>query len=68
MEVEYKDGTTSWLPLKILKQIHSVEVAEYAVANRIADQPAFEWWVKDVSKKKKGLIKLSKSHMVRREP
>mmetsp|Transcript_38882 Transcript_38882/g.90460 ORF Transcript_38882/g.90460 Transcript_38882/m.90460 type:complete len:146 (+) Transcript_38882:1692-2129(+) len=66
LEVEHKDGTTSWLLLKELKETNSVEVAEYAINNRIADQPAFEWWVKQVMKKKKRLIKLSKSHIVRR--
>ena len=39
--VQWKDGSTSWTPLKDLKESNPVEVAEYAVANKIADEPAF---------------------------
>ena len=38
-----------------------VEVASYAVANRIDEEPAFDWWVKHTLKKRKKLIKMSKS-------
>jgi hypothetical protein len=31
--------------LKDLKESNPVEVAEYAVANKIDDEPAFAWWV-----------------------
>jgi hypothetical protein len=43
--VEWKDGLTDWLPFKDLKESYPVQVAEYAVANKIAEQPAFAWWV-----------------------
>jgi hypothetical protein len=36
---------TDWLPLKDLKESYPVQVAEYAVANKFAKQPAFAWWV-----------------------
>ena len=39
--VEWHDGTTSWVPLKDLKESNPVEVAAYAVANKITDEPAF---------------------------
>ena len=51
LEIEWKDGSTSWLPLKEVKETNSVEVAEYAIANRIDKEPAFDWWVKDILKK-----------------
>jgi hypothetical protein len=41
-----------------------VEVAEYAVANRIDDEPTFDWWVKDCLKQKKRLIGLSWKHHI----
>ena len=66
LEVEWKDGTTSWLPLTELKETNTVEVAEYAVANRIDDEPAFDWWVKDIIRRKQRLIKLSKARHIRR--
>jgi hypothetical protein len=43
MLVEWKDGTTTWTFLKDLKESNPVEVAEYAVANNIATEPAFAW-------------------------
>ena len=41
LEVEWKDGTTSWLPLKEIKEKNPVEVANYAISNRIDTEPAF---------------------------
>jgi hypothetical protein len=59
LEIEWKDGSTSWLPLKALKETNPVEVAVYAVDNQINDEPAFDWWVRHVLKKQKCLIKKS---------
>jgi hypothetical protein len=50
--VEWKDGTTDWLPLKDWKESYPVQVAEDAVANKIAEQPAFSWWVPFVLRKR----------------
>ena len=44
--VEWKGGGTGWIPLKDMKEAYPVETAEYAVANKIAEQPAFAWWVR----------------------
>jgi hypothetical protein len=43
--VSWKDGSTTWVPLKDLKESNPIEVAEYAVANKIVEEPAFAWWV-----------------------
>jgi hypothetical protein len=43
--VQWKDGSTSWEPLSDLKEAYSVQTAEYAIANKLEDQPAFAWWV-----------------------
>ena len=51
--VQWKHKITSWTPLKDLKESISVEVAEYAVANKIANEPAFIWWANDVHRKHK---------------
>jgi Reverse transcriptase (RNA-dependent DNA polymerase) len=66
IEVEWKDGSTSWLPLKEVKETNAVEVAEYAKNNRIIEEPAFAWWAPEVLRKKVRLIKLSKSRHSRR--
>jgi hypothetical protein len=39
--IHWKDGTTSWEPLRTLKEANQVETAEYLVANKIASEPAF---------------------------
>ena len=43
--IEWKDGTTTWERLADLKESNPVEVAEYAIAQGIQDEPAFLWWV-----------------------
>jgi hypothetical protein len=39
--VSWKDGSTLWVPLKDLKDLFPVEVAEYAMVNKILEEPAF---------------------------
>ena len=41
--IKWKDGTSDWVPLKILKESNLVDIAEYAVARGIEDEPAFSW-------------------------
>ncbi len=41
----WKDKLPSWVKLKDLKASNPVELAEYAVANLIVEEPAFKWWV-----------------------
>jgi hypothetical protein len=50
--VEWSDGTTSWLPLRDLKNSNGVQVAEYAVAHNLSHEPAFSWWIMDMLKKR----------------
>ena len=68
LEVGYRDGSTAWVPLKDLKVMNPVEVAEYAVANKIDDQPAFAWWVHHVFKKRDQIIKKVKSQYRNQAP
>eukprot|EP00590_Aulacoseira_subarctica_P011644 CAMPEP_0172424146 /NCGR_PEP_ID=MMETSP1064-20121228/21716_1 /TAXON_ID=202472 /ORGANISM="Aulacoseira subarctica , Strain CCAP 1002/5" /LENGTH=1711 /DNA_ID=CAMNT_0013165931 /DNA_START=811 /DNA_END=5943 /DNA_ORIENTATION=- len=65
LQVEWKDGSTSWLTLKDLKNSNSVDVAEYAKANRIDQEPAFDWWIHDVLKRRDRLIKMAHSHRLK---
>ena len=39
--VQWKDRSTSWTLLKDLKESNPNDVAEYAVANKIADAPLY---------------------------
>ena len=54
--VEWKDGSSAWVPLKDLKVSNAVELAEYAIANNIDEEPAFNWWVKHTIKKRDVII------------
>jgi hypothetical protein len=47
----WKDNLTSWVKLKDLKESNPIELAEYAVANWIAEEPAFKWWVPNTLRK-----------------
>ena len=55
--VEWKDGTSSWVPLADMKEAFPIDVAEYAVSNKISSEPAFAWWVPHVLGKRDRLIK-----------
>ncbi len=54
--VEWHDGSMDWMPLADLKASNPLQVAEYAKANKIDDEPAFKWWVPYVLKKKNRII------------
>ncbi len=64
--VEWKDGTSDWLPLADLKESYPIDVAEYAVNNKIASEPAFAWWVPHVLRKRDRIIKKVKTRYFRR--
>ena len=42
IEVEWKDGSVSWVPSKDLKASNPIELTEYAVANNIEKEPDFK--------------------------
>ena len=56
MCVNWKDGTSTWERLADLKESNPIELAEYAVAQDIAHQPAFAWWVPFTLKKRQSII------------
>jgi hypothetical protein len=59
--VQWKDGTVSWEKLSDLKASNPIEVAEYAVANRIVKELAFKWWVPHTIKRRNRIISKVKS-------
>jgi hypothetical protein len=59
--VQWRDGSTSWEKLKDLKASNPVEVAEYAVVNRLVEEPAFKWWVPHVIRRRNRIISKVKS-------
>ncbi len=53
-----KDGSTSWESLADLKEYHPIETAEYAVTKGLDHEPAFNWWVLHVLRKRDQIISL----------
>ena len=58
---QWKDGSTNWVSLKDLKESYPVQTAKYAVAAKIAMEPAFAWWVLYTLKKRNQIISKVKS-------
>ena len=48
LQVEWKGGSSEWVPLVDLNHSNPVELSEYSVDNQSKEEPAFKWWVKDV--------------------
>jgi hypothetical protein len=60
--VMWKDWSRSWVKLKDLKVSNPIELAEYAVVNCIAEEPAFKWWVSHTLCKLNRIISKVKSN------
>jgi hypothetical protein len=56
LQVEWQDGSMSWVPLKDLKESNPIKIAEYAITNKISEEPAFAWWTRQVLKKRDHMI------------
>jgi hypothetical protein len=56
LQIQWRDGTTSWEALRNLKESNPVEVAEYAVANKLLEEAAFAWWVPHTLKRRDRII------------
>lgn len=54
--MEWKNSSIDWLALKDLKHAYPVELADYAMGNKIQDKPAFAWWVPYTLKKCQRII------------
>jgi hypothetical protein len=65
--VQWKDGTTTWERLADLKDSYPMEVAEYAVAQSIDNEPAFVWWVPYTLKKRNRIIASASKRYNKRE-
>ena len=61
--VIWEDQSNTWIPLKYLKESNPVEVAEFAKAWCIEDEPAFCWWVPYILRKRDCIISAIKSRV-----
>ena len=57
----WANGSTSWEPLRNLKESNPLEVAKYADAKNLLNEPAFNWWAKHVLKRSRRVIKKVKT-------
>ncbi len=55
---QWKDSSTSWENLADLKESHPIETAKYAKILGIDHEPAFNWWVPRVLRKRDRIISL----------
>jgi hypothetical protein len=64
--VQWKDGSTTWVTLKDMKNSCPVQLAEHAMQRCVAGDPAFAWWSQHVLNKHDRIIgKLKAKRWVR---
>ena len=61
MLIRWKYGSTTWVPLKDMKESYPVQLSEYAVLTRIQEEPAFAWRVPPVLWKRNRIVAKVKS-------
>jgi hypothetical protein len=57
--------STSWVPLKLLKESNPVELADNVNANGLTAEPTFAWWVLFTLKQRDRIIKATKKRYFR---
>ena len=63
---QWKDNSSTWIAMKDMKESYPVQLAEYAVSARIAEEPGFAWWVPYTLRKRNRIIaKLKSKYWVR---
>eukprot|EP00536_Pseudo-nitzschia_multiseries_P018501 jgi/Psemu1/55916/gm1.55916_g len=58
---QLEDGSESWCKLSDVKESFPVQLAEYAVNNKLEKLPAFRWWVHKILQRKERILKAAKS-------
>ena len=57
----WKDGSSSWVSLKDMKESYPITVAEYAKHNQLVKEPTFVWWVPQTLRRRDRNIKKIKT-------
>ena len=60
--IKWKDGSTNWLPLSVVKESFPIQCAEFVHARNMQTEPAFFWWSPLVLKKRKKIINKVKTY------
>jgi len=61
--VKWKDGQTTWLSLKDIKESYPVNVAEHIIEKQLVEEPAFKCWVPFVMSKKDRIVSAVKARI-----
>ena len=61
--MKWTGGSETWIPLKVMKESHPIEVAEFAIARGVFDEPAFSWWVPYTLRKREIILAAVKSRV-----
>ncbi len=61
INVQWKDGSTTWHKLKDAKDSHPLDVAEHAVENRLSEKPSFKWWIPFILRKRDRMASKTKA-------
>ena len=61
--IKWMDSSETWIPLKVMKESHPVDVAEFAKARGIVDEPAFSWWVPYTLRKRDMILSAVKARV-----
>ena len=62
----WKDGSTTWDPLKDIKESNTVDIEEYAAGNIISEESDFAWWVPYTLKKRDHIIAKIKARLLKK--
>ena len=57
LNILWTDGTTSWIPLKDMKESKPLEVTEYITRNSIGNHPVFAWEMPQTIRRKESIVK-----------
>ncbi len=52
----WRDSSSNWASIKVVKESNPVEVGEYVTAFDIEDEPVLAWWVPYTLKKRDKII------------
>lgn len=66
IKVRWTDGTHDWIPLTEIRNCDPIRVAEFAVARGVDKEPAFNWWVRKVLRKRDRIINKVKTRRMKR--
>ena len=54
--INWRDGNTTWVALKDIREAHPFQLSKYAVTDKITTEPAFDWWLPHTLKKRNNKI------------